>query len=120
MMKIGKCLILSMICSTATFAQETKVKAQSTDEQEILVQDEAITLELIAVFNDAVDAPTEFNEYVIPYLERSDFPLNKTNTKSEFDQLIREWIESNPKVIEQFHKDRQVAHDKLYGPRKKG
>jgi len=108
--------MLILISSMGAFAQGTV----SSDDQEILVQDEAVIMELIAVFNDAVDAPTEYNEYVIPYIELSDFPVQGTKTRNEFDQLIRLWIESNPNVIEQFHKDRKAAHDKLYGPRKKG
>ena len=70
--------------------------------------------------SEFLQAVREVAETVIPYIENNSFPEKGNTTKNEYDELIRAWIESNPILIDDFRKDRQAAHEKLYGPRKKG
>jgi len=103
--------------TTNCLAQETNSTA-SPDDQVAVVSSEAELLELVAIFNDAIDAPTEYNAYVKPYLDLDGFPLKGDASKTEYDKMLVNWINANSETIKQFYIDRQKAHDELYGPRK--
>ena len=79
---------------------------------------DAQILELVAIFNDAIDAPTDYNEYVKPFINEASFPVKQNYTKQEYDVQLKKWIIANPLIIEKFLIIKQEAHIKLYGPRK--
>jgi len=91
----------------------------SSTDQVAVVSKKAQLLELVAIFNDAIDVPTKYNEYVKPYLNMNGFPQKGEASKTEYDESVMNWINSNSETIEQLYIDRQKAHDELYGPRKK-
>ncbi len=78
---------------------------------------EAQVLELIAIFNDAIDAPTNYNAYVNPFIKEVSFPLKQNLSKQEYDTQLEKWINDNPLIIDKFLEVRQKAHDELYGKR---
>jgi len=101
-----------------TNAQTTEIIAPSDLDNAIQNNDSKI-LEVIAIFNDAIDAPTKYNAYVSPFMADKSFPVKQNHTKKEYDSLLEDWISKNPETINKLFEARQEAHDKLYGPRKK-
>ena len=109
-------LILGFLIGIGTclFAQSNAPSDQTINTNNKKAQ----TLELIAIFNDAIDVPTKYNAYVKPYLQDVTFPKKQNATKQEYDNLLEEWIVENPTKIKKLLADRQKAHNELYGPRK--
>lgn len=112
-------LLLSLVSPFWICAQELNEEknASQSDAQIAVISTEVQLHELIAIFKDAIKAPTKYNAYVQPYLEMSGFPQKGEASKSEFDTMLTDWINSNSQEIEQLIIDRQKAHDELYGPR---
>ena len=109
-------LIISCFCGCLQ-AQSFEQTAPSDLDTPVQTVD-AQVLELIAVFNDAIDFPTKYNEYVIPIMQEATFPVKQNLSKQEYDTQLEKWINENPLKIEEFKVVRQKAHDELYGPRK--
>lgn len=94
-------------------AQES-VERPKTDEVIIQLSETGVNGETIAIIRDAINFPTKYNEYVQPYLKHKSFPIDVTD-----DNQLKKWIDENPELIKRLYKDREIAHEKLYGPRKK-
>ena len=97
---------------------QTDSQISPSDLDTPIENNDAQILELIAIFNDAISAPTEYNAYVTPFINEESFPKNQNLSQEEFDNKLKQWINANPLIIEKFIKARQEAHYKLYGPRK--
>ena len=74
-------------------------------------------LELIAIFNDAIDAPTKYNAYVKPIMLTETFPKKQNHSKQQYNMDLEKWINDNPSIIDEFLVVRKKTHDELYGPR---
>ena len=119
MRRIGITVIFALpFLGYAQGVESENMNNTSTDAQVIELSDNSKRLELIAIFNDAIDAPTEYNEYVIIYLEEATFPSKNNQSQKEYDLELNGWISENPSKVEQLLADRKEAHDQLYGPRK--
>lgn len=110
-------LILLSLFQYSVFAQSQEQIAPS-DLDSPIIDNEAQILELIAIFNDAIDAPTKYNSYVIPFINEPTFPIKQDLVKQDYDLQIREWILQHPLIIDKFLEVRKEEHEKLYGPRK--
>lgn len=119
-MKKSLLLFILAIGITPLFYGQTSNTVTPSDQVNGLRSEESKTLELIAIFNDAIDAPTKYNAYVKPYLQETTFPSKATNSSKEiYNLLLEKWISDNPQKVKKLLADRQKAHDELYGPRKK-
>ena len=103
----------ALICSK-TYAQEA-----DSDNIQLVTNKESNLLELIAIFNDAIDFPTKYNAYVKRYMQDATFPKKKISNKNNYDTLLKKWITENPSKIKKIIADRQKVHSELYGSRKK-
>ena len=96
----------------------TTANAQSADQTSIPTSQEEKLLEATIICLDAAEAPTEYNEFVIQFITTTSFPKKEiAASEDEYKTKIKDWLISNPMIIDKIISERKKAHDKLYGSR---
>ena len=112
-MKIKFPLVITLMTLTGSFAFGQSNSNSTTDVPVSTIDHNARLLEAIAIINDAITAPTKYNEYVTPFMDKKSFPKDSEN----FDSDLKQWFLTNPEILEELFIERKKAHTKLYGPR---
>lgn len=103
-------LALLITLSNKSIAQTDAIQNNITTEDKLV--------EVTAICLDAIEAPTIYNEYVIPYISIPDFPKKTPSIIiSDLRKNIYNYLAQHPNLIDKIREDRKKAHDKLYGPR---
>ena len=107
---------LSLVALLTLFA--TTVNAQSADQTSIPTTQEEKLLEATIICLDAAEAPTKYNEFAYQFINTSSFPKKEIAvSENEYKTKIKDWLISNPMIIDKIISERKKAHDKLYGSR---
>jgi len=91
--------------------------AQNSDAVSLEITMEQKLLEATVICLDAVEAPTVYNEFAKPFIEKPSFPQKNANSELEFRNLITAWLKNNLPLVDEILVERKKAHDKIYGYR---
>lgn len=91
--------------------------AQNADAVSLEITIEEKLLEATIICLDAIEVPTENNEFAKQFITNPSFPQKQNNSELEFKILITNWLKENPLYLDEIIIARKKAHDKIYGLR---
>ena len=115
MRNMKKIIALGFLILLITFSNKSMAQADAI-QNNITIEDKLV--EVTAICIDAIEAPTVYNEFVIPYISLPDFP--KKTPSTTIDSLrknIYTYLIQHPNLVDKIREERKKAHDKLYGSR---
>ena len=102
--------ILALVWNVAICQTTDKISSEYTADEKLL--------DATIICLDAVEAPTKYNEFAKQYINKPAFPKASSSVShDELQKNISDWLETQPKLIENILTERKKAHDKLYGAR---
>lgn len=106
--------LLALIFSGLAFSQSDNV--QNNPELEITLEGKRLEATLICL--DALEAPTEYNEFANQFISLPNFPQKSSTLSSQqLKENINDYFINHPELVDIVRSERKKAHDILYGTR---